>query len=147
MRALATELNESSNAVRVELNRLTEASMLSSVKEGNKLLYQVNDKHPLYESINTIIKQYVGVDEIISNVIKGLGKIEKLYLTGSLAKGLSTDIIDIVMVGDLNQEYLLSKIAKIENGIGKKIRYIVYSGAEAKKKNFGSSEYLLIYAP
>jgi len=147
LRALATELNESSNAVRVELNRLTEASMLSSVKEGNKLLYQVNDKHPLYESINTIIKQYVGVDEIISNVIKGLGKIEKLYLTGSLAKGLSTDIIDIVMVGDLNQEYLLSKIAKIENGIGKKIRYIVYSGAEAKKKNFGSSEYLLIYAP
>jgi predicted nucleotidyltransferase len=76
-----------------------------------------------------------------------LGKIEKLYLTGSLAKGLSTDIIDIVLVGDLNQEYLLSKIAKIENGIGKKIRYIVYGTAEAQKKNFSSSEYLLIYAP
>ena len=147
MRALATELNESSNAVRVELNRLTEAGMLSSVKEGNKLLYRVNELHPLYEPINTMIKQYVGVDEIISNVIKGLGKIEKLYLTGSLAKGLSTDIIDIVLVGDLNQEYLLSKIAKIEQGIGKKIRYIVYSTAEAQKKNFNSSEYLMIYAP
>jgi DNA-binding transcriptional ArsR family regulator len=147
LRALATELNESSNAVRVELNRLTEAGMLSSVKEGNKLLYRVNELHPLYEPINTMIKQYVGVDEIISNVIKGLGKIEKLYLTGSLAKGLSTDIIDIVLVGDLNQEYLLSKIAKIEQGIGKKIRYIVYSTAEAQKKNFSSSEYLLIYAP
>jgi len=144
---LATELNESSNAVRVELNRLTEAGMLSSAKEGNKLLYRVNELHPLYEPINTMIKQYVGVDEIISNVIKGLGKIEKLYLTGSLAKGLSTDIIDIVLVGDLNQEYLLSKIAKIEQGIGKKIRYIVYSAAEAKVKKFSSSEYLLIYAP
>jgi hypothetical protein len=47
----------------------------------------------------------------------------------------------------LNQEYLLSKIVKIEQGIGKKIRYIVYSTAEAQKKNFSSSEYLMIYAP
>jgi DNA-binding transcriptional ArsR family regulator len=147
LRALATELGESSNAVRVELNRLTEAGMLSSAKEGNKLLYRVNDQHPLYEPVNAMIRQYVGVDEIISNVIKGLGKIEKLYLTGSLASGLSTDLIDIVLVGEINMDYLLFTIEKIEKGIGKKIRYVHYTREEAKKMKFDSQKFLLIYAP
>jgi DNA-binding transcriptional ArsR family regulator len=147
LRALATELGESSNAVRVELNRLTEAGMLTSAKEGNKLLYRVNDTHPLYEPVNAMIRQYVGVDEIISNVIKGLGKVEKLYLTGSLAAGLSTDIIDIVIVGEINMDYLLVTIEKIEKGIGKKIRYVLYSAEEAASINFDSQKFLLIYAP
>jgi len=147
LRALATELGESSNAARIELNRLTEASMLTTVKEGNKLLYSANDKHPLYEPINSMIRQYVGVDEIIRNVLKGLGNVEKLYLTGSLAEGLSTDIIDIVLVGEINMDYLLETIDKIEKGIGKKIRYIHYNSKEAEIINFDSQKFLLIYAP
>ena len=147
LRALATALGESSNAVRVELNRLTEAGMLTTIKEGNKLIYRVNDKHSLYEPINTMIRQYVGVDEIISNVIKGLGKIEQLYLTGSLAEGLATEIIDIVLVGEINMDYLLETIQKIENGIGKKIRYVRYTSEEAKQLNFDAQKFLLIYEP
>ena len=147
LRALATALEESSNAVRIELNRLTEAGMLTASKKGNKLVYRVNDKHPLYEPINTMMRQYVGIDDIISNVIKGLGKIEQLYLTGSLAEGLATEIIDIVLVGDVNMDYLLETIEKIENGIGKKIRYIRYTTEEAKQLKFDTQKYLLIYEP
>lgn len=147
LRALATELGESSNAVRVELNRLTDAGILTSAKDGNKLLYHVNDGHPLYEPINTMIRKYVGIDEIINNVIKGLGNIEKLYLTGSLAAGLFTEIIDIVIIGEINMDYLLVTIAKIEKGIGKKIRYVQNTSLEAKKMNFDSQKFLLICAP
>jgi DNA-binding transcriptional ArsR family regulator len=147
LRALANELRESSNAVRVELNRLTEAGMLSTEKEGNKLIYRVNEQHPLYESVNALIRKYVGVDEIIGNVIKGLGKIEKLFLTGSLAEGLSTEIIDIVIVGEVHMAYLLDTISKIESGIGKKIRYMLYSSEEGSTLNFDAQKYLLIYEP
>ena len=147
LRGLAAELNESSNAVRVELNRLTEAGMLLSEKEGNKLIYQVNYQHPLYGPVNEMIKQYVGVDQILANVIKGLGKIEKLYLSGSLAKGLSTDIIDIVFVGEINLDYLAETIQKMENKLGKKIRYLIYSEDEAAQTQFALDEYVLIYAP
>jgi DNA-binding transcriptional ArsR family regulator len=147
LRALSGELGESSNAVRVELNRLTEAGMLSSEKEGNKLLYRVNELHPLYVPVNALIRQYVGVDEIIENVIKGLGKIEKLYLSGSLANGLSSDIIDIVIIGEINMDYLLETIHKIEKGIEKKIRYVLYTSDEAQYISFDSTNFLLVYAP
>lgn len=145
LRALSNALGESSNAVRIELNRLTKAGMLSKFKEGNKLIYHVNKKHPLYEPVNIMIRQYVGVDEIINNIIRGLGKIKQLYLTGSLAEGLSTEIIDIVLVGEINMEYLLETINKIEKGIGKKIRYVIYSFEEAKNLNFNLQKFLLIY--
>ncbi len=147
LRALSGELGESSNAVRVELNRLTEARMLSSEKEGNKLLYRVNELHPLYEPVNALIRQYVGVDEIIKNVIKGLGKIEKLYISGTLANGLSSDIIDIVIIGEINIDYLLETIDKIEKGIEKKIRYMLYTSDEAQCISFDSTNFLLVYAP
>ncbi len=147
LRALSGELGESSNAVRVELNRLTEAGMLSSEKEGNKLLYRVNELHPLYEPVNALIRQYVGVDEIISNVIRGLGKIEKLYLSGTLANGLSSDIIDIVIIGEIIMNYLLETVEKIEKKIDKKIRYVLYTPAEAERVSFDSRNFLLIYAP
>ncbi len=94
-----------------------------------------------------MMRQYVGIDDIISNVIKGLGKIEQLYLTGSLAEGLATEIIDIVLVGDVNMDYLLETIEKIENGIGKKIRYVRYTIEEAKQLKFDTQKYLLIYEP
>jgi len=147
MRALASDLGESSNAVRLELNRLQNAGMLMSYKEGNKKLFQVNNQHPLFEPINTIIKQHAGVDHIISNVLKGLGSIDKVYLTGSLANGLETNVIDIILIGDVNNEYLLETVQKIERGLEKEIRCQVFSTSEAKLKNFNASEFLLIYEP
>ena len=42
LRGLAQEFDESTNAVRVELNRFEEAGLIQSHKEGNKKMYQVN---------------------------------------------------------------------------------------------------------
>ena len=111
------------------------------------MLYRVNEQHPLYEPVNALIRQYVGVDEIISNVIRGLGKIEKLYLSGTLANGLSSDTVDIVIIGEINIDYLLETVEKIEKGIDKKIRYVLYSPAEADCISFDSRNFLLVYAP
>ena len=111
------------------------------------MLYRVNELHPLYEPVNALIRQYVGVDEIIKNVIKGLGKIEKLYISGTLANGLSSDIIDIVIIGEINIDYLLETIDKIEKGIEKKIRYMLYTSDEAQCISFDSTNFLLVYAP
>jgi DeoR/GlpR family transcriptional regulator of sugar metabolism len=54
LRGLATEFNESSNAIRLELNRLEDAGMLTTVSEGNKKLFQVNKKHALFNSYNKL---------------------------------------------------------------------------------------------
>ena len=87
LRGLASEFGESSNAVRLELNRLEDAGMLAAKTNGNKKMFQVNKQHPLYSAVHQIVRKYVGVDKIIQNIEKGLGNLELVYMGGDLARG------------------------------------------------------------
>ncbi len=145
LRGLSAEFNESSNAIRLELNRLEEAGMLETVNRGNKKVFQVNTKHPLFPSINQIIKKYMGIDQIVENILKGLGNLDKVYMSGSLANGIESDVIDLVLVGEINKDYLLTTIEKAEKAIGKKIRYLTYNSEEQESLDLNVKDYLLIY--
>ena len=55
LRSLAEEFGESTNSVRVELNRLTEAGLLESEASGNTILYQANTRSPLFPEIRNMV--------------------------------------------------------------------------------------------
>ena len=82
LRNLENEFGESSNAIRIELNRFEDAGLLTSSLQGNRKYYQANQTHPLYKDINNIVFKYVGIDKIVENVIRKLGDLEKVFLCG-----------------------------------------------------------------
>lgn len=143
LRGLAQEFDESSNAVRIELNRFEEAGLIKSHKEGNKKMYQVNTNFPMFKELQTIAFKHFGIDQIIEQVIEKLGDVEAVYLTGDLARGLDTNVVDVTLVGtDIDNSYLARLVKKAEELIGKKIRTLVYQ----EKDNFElSNSSLLIY--
>ena len=47
LQGLSKELDENTNSIRVELNRLEQAGILSSELEGRRKLYRVNELHDL----------------------------------------------------------------------------------------------------
>ena len=131
LRNLETEFGESTNAIRMELNRFESAGLLKSTSKGNKKYYQANKSHPLFPDINNIVMKYVGLDIVIRNVVNKLGELEQVYLCGEFAKGLDCNIIDLIFVGDrINRDYLLRLVDKVEKLIKRRIRYIVYSNKE-----------------
>lgn len=134
LRGLAEEFDESTNAVRVELNRLEKAGMLTSHPLGNKKIYQANHAHPLFNEIHGIVRKHLGIDQIVLNVIERLGRLEKAYLIGPFANGKDSDIIDVLLVGDIEVKYLASLIAKAEYMISRRIRYINFSLDQWAKK-------------
>lgn len=126
LRGLETEFGESSNAIRQELNRFEEAGMLESEKIGNRKYFQANKKHPLFDDMQRMLRKYVGIDQIIEGVINKMGQVLRVYVEGRLAKGLETDVIDLILVGtDVNRQYLTQLINKAEPLIGKHIRYVI----------------------
>ncbi|NBC84487.1 MAG: ArsR family transcriptional regulator [Bacteroidetes bacterium] len=127
LRELATEFNESTNAIRIELNRFESAGLLDTAVNKNKKIFKANTGHPLYNDIRNIILKFTGINQVLENVIKKLGNPEKVFLTGDFAKGMNTDIIDIIIVGDVNEDYLIKLIRKAEEQIDKRIRYLVYT--------------------
>ena len=145
LRGLASEFGESSNAVRLELNRLEQAGMLNSETKGNKKMFIVNSKHSLYDGIRHIVQKSVGLDKIIDFVVRNLGNLEKAYLCGDLAKGKESDVVDLVLIGDIDRTYLNEAVEKAQKLTGKKIKYIIYQSEEALLKTFAEEEYLLIW--
>ena len=144
LRGLESEFEESSNAIRLELNRLTEANMLDTEVVGNRKLFKVNQAHPLFSEIKSIVQKYYGLDVVIDQIARKLGNLKSVYLTGDIAKGKDSGIIDLVLVGDIDQTYLLRLIAKVEKLIKRKIRFLIYTIDEYKNQNETEKKELLL---
>jgi len=132
LRSLEGEFGESSNGIRLELNKMESAGMLSSFIHGNKKMFRANTKHPLFKEIHNILLKTIGLDQIIETVIERLGHVEKVYLVGDFAKGLDSQIIDLIFIGDIDKNYLISLVEKAEELIKRKIRYLIYLPHEFK---------------
>ncbi len=148
LRSLETEFGESTNAIRLELNRFLKAGLLVTVNEGNKKIYTANTNHPLYNDIHNLLLKHIGLDQIIDKITSKLGKLNSVYLVGELAKGKNSKVIDLWFVGEnLDKNYLLNLIEKSEEMINRKIRYIILTDKELKDFLTGKSkdELLLVW--
>ena len=131
LRGLEAEFGESSNAIRLELNRFEEAGMLESRLDGNKKMFQANTQHPLFKEVHNILLKYVGLDRVVEEVIDRMGEVRRVFLVGEFSKGLDSTIIDLIFIGNIDKSYLLGLVDKAEALISRKIRYLIYSEEEA----------------
>ncbi len=148
LRSLEPEFGESTNAIRQELNRFEKAGLLIAKTDGNKKIYHANVKHPLFPEINSLLMKYVGLDTIIDKVVNKIGKLQSVYLVGALAKGNDSKIIDLWFVGDdIDKNYLLELVEKVEGLLERKIRYLIISLKELDEflKSKSKNEMLLLW--
>lgn len=133
LRGLEKDLGVSSNTVRVELKKLSAMQLIQEQSDDKTAIistktkyYSANKKHPLFNALRKIILQYVGLDQIIENVLYKLGNVNKVYLIGDLAVGKNSLFVDLVFVGQIDKVYLFQLVEKAEKLIDKKIRFVVY---------------------
>lgn len=147
LRGLEETFGESSNSVRLELNRFEHAGLLSSAMEGNRKVYTANTKHPLYPDIHNILRKHLGIDHIIEEVTKKLGNIDQVWLSGEFAKGNDSSSIDLILVGTaIDKEYLEQLRNKAASLISRMIRLTLFTPAtfaEMKSKIKSTDIFLL----
>jgi uncharacterized membrane protein YheB (UPF0754 family) len=132
LRNLESEFGESTNSIRLELNKFEEAGLLTASTSGNKKLFMANTKHPMFSDIQSILMKYTGLDKITEQIVSKLGNVESVYLVGELAKGLDSPNIDLIIIGDINQSYLQNLTEKTEKLIHKKVRVLTYTTSAFK---------------
>lgn len=132
LRELAKEFNVSTNSVREELNQLTKTKLLTSKKDGRQIYYSADTKHPLFPELKSMVSKVMGIDQVIDGIINRLGDIEEAYLIDDYAEGKDTGIIDLLLVGDVDQYHLNDLSRKTERYIKRKIRSLVLSRDEYK---------------
>ena len=145
LRGLETEFGESTNSIRIELNRLENAGLLASAIEGNKKMFFANIKHPLFNDIHNILKKFIGIDQITEKVTSQIGDLQAAYLTGDFAIGKNSEIIDMALVGEhFDHSLIESLIEKAERFIHRRINYIILD-KEEMIQFYGNKPVLLIW--
>ena len=72
----------------------------------------------------------MGIDQVIDGIVSRLGNIEKAYLVDDYAEGKDSGIIDIILVGQIDQYHLNDLTKKTERYIKRKIRLLVLDQEE-----------------
>ncbi len=140
LNGLANEMGESTNSIRKELNHLFDAGYINKIKKDNKIEYEVNSKHPLYETLKKVVYKHLGLEDIVSTVIDRMGNVKQIILIGDYAKGIDSGNIEIILIGEnLNFKYINQLENKIENLIKRKVSFYLAS------KFLSDKEHIVLY--
>ena len=124
LNGLATEMGESTNSIRKELNHLQGAGYLEKVKVDNKIEYKANNHHPLYEVLRKVVLKHLGLEDVVDTVLERMGDVKEIILVGDYAKGNDSGKIEVFLIGEqLNMDYIAQLEAKIEKLIKRKISF------------------------
>ena len=128
LNGLATEMGESTNGIRKELNHLQEAGYLQRLKVNNKIEYKANTNHPLFETLRKVVFKHLGLEDLVEKVLERMGYVDQIILVGDYAKGNDSGLIEVFLIGkDLNMEYISQLEDKIEDLIGRKVSFYLAS--------------------
>jgi len=107
--------------------------LLTTSLQGNKKIFTANVHHPFYNDINSILKKYLGIDQIIALIVCQVEHLQAAFLTGEFAVGNASQTINLVLIGEqLNQTIIEGLNIKAEAIISRKINYSIMTRDEMK---------------
>lgn len=122
LRGIADEFNESTNAIRKELNQLTDAGYLVREEGEQKVFYRANVQHTLFRSVQGLIHNFLGIDQIVDQVLDRAGDVEEVALLGDYAQGVDSGHIEVLILGkNLDSAYLLQAAEKAAKMLAKQV--------------------------
>ena len=128
LNGLASEMGESTNAIRKELNHLQKAGYLNKLRVNNKIEYKANTNHPLFETLRKVVYKHLGLEDLVEKVLERMGYVDQIVLVGDYAKGNDSGLIEVFLIGnELNMEYIAQLEDKIEDLIGRKVSFYLAS--------------------
>lgn len=135
IRELSKELRIPYSMLYKEVKNLESLGILNVEKKGKVTLLSVNRKLPYFAELKGMIIKTAGITDLIRNSLRDFKDLRYAMMYGSFATGeASSSDIDLLMVGDVEEERLLRVTAKIEDQAGKEINYILWSDHEFRKR-------------
>ena len=144
-REIAASLNKEPVAIQNYVNSLVDQNILQDERKGNMRFFKLNKNHPLYDDIKSIISKTVGLEYKLKELVSVLPKLEYAFIFGSIAKGkeYGDSDIDLLLIGEVDQNFLVEKISKLQSELSREINYQVYTKAEVVKKLAEKNEFFL----
>ncbi len=135
IRELARIVDATPIYVQKELKNLESLGLLDSRKKGNMVLYKLQTKSPIVEDLKRIFLKTESIGQAIMGDLDAR-KVKFAFIFGSFAKGVETPTsdVDLLIIGDVNEDDVLRSISKTEKRIGREINFILWTEKELFEK-------------
>ena len=134
LRELERIINHSVGNIRRELSKLEDAGLFLREDKGNQVYYYLNKSFPLFDELKSIIFKTSGVPQLLRNALASLKDkdIGYAFIYGSFAKKEEREDsdIDLLIIGEVNEDEMIKKINKLEKRLQREINYFIYSKEE-----------------
>lgn len=122
--------------IRREFLTLEKLGLFKREKMGKQVYYLLNKNSALFEDFKSIISKTIGVVGTLSKELKKIKGIKSAFIFGSFAKNKedSSSDIDLMIIGDVDEDLLIAKISKLENLFRREVNYYLVDEKEWEKK-------------
>ncbi len=139
LRRVVREINEEVNAVKRELDILTEEKLLLRERRLNKVYFSLNKSYLLYDEFLRIFTKTNKLATLIHSNLSKIGKIKFIAVSTKFPKNLiiKDDEIYLLLVGVIVVVEIESIIKEVEKEYGRPINYSTMTESEFvfRKKN------------
>ena len=118
------------------LNNLVLEGILESEYRANARYFKVNKNYPLYKELKSIIFKTIGIKGSIKEILEEIKGVRFAFIYGSYAKAKENYIsdIDLVIIGNPDEDELIKRLDKVEGKLQREINYKLYSLKAFKKE-------------
>lgn len=144
-RQIARQVGTSVGTVQRELETLSQIGLIERSATGMQVFYQANRDHPAFAELHSLIAKTAGVFHILRSALAPLAKkIAFALVYGSMARGDENAVsdVDLMVIGDVSLDELLTHLASAERDLGRPINPTVFSLREFKSKLKAGNHFL-----
>jgi predicted nucleotidyltransferase len=145
-RQITRQLNAvSAGTLQRELDTLSRLGLIERSTVGKQVFYRANRNHPVFPELRALVTKTVGAVEVLRSALVPLAdRITLAFIYGSMARQdeKAESDIDLLIVGQVTLEELLTRVGDLETSLGRAVNPTVYSVAEFKTKLAGGNHFL-----
>ena len=136
MRDIERRTGYAIGSIQSELKKLLRLDLVLKRRDGNRLYYEANKRHPLYSDIRTLVIKTVGLADILRTALGRSPDIRLAFVFGSVARGeeKADSDIDLMVIGKTGLRAVTGLLAGVSDQIGREINLHVLREDEFKKR-------------
>jgi predicted nucleotidyltransferase len=136
VRQIERLLGYSVGSIGRELKKFKKDDLFLTEKTGNLVYYKLNQEHPLYEELKSIVMKSSGIVQRLKDALSLLSNIDIAFIYGSYASGgaKSSSDIDVMIIGDVESSDVVSSLSELEIKFDREINFTLYTKKEFLEK-------------
>ena len=135
LRELQRQTGFAVGTVRQDVEKLVKLDLVSRHKDGNRVYYAANEKHPLVMDIRRIVLKTTGLVDVLREALADKA-IRCVFVFGSIATGTDKagSDIDVMVIGEIGLRRVATLLSGVADRLGREVNPFVLTPDEFGKR-------------